>query len=98
MAKTIGKNLKEVRNYYKLSIDEFAKKLNISSRAYSSYEYDERKPTYELYFNIRTVFDVNLNWLIANDGDMLMLPSYEQVEDKLTQKVENILRKNGLIK
>ena len=98
MVSTVGQNLKKVRNHYNLSIEKFSEKLGLSPRAYSSYEYDERKPTYEVYFNLRTVYDVNLNWLIANDGDMLMLPDYEKIEDQLTLKVEEILRKNGLIK
>lgn len=95
---TIGQKLKIVRNYYNLGVEEFSKQLGFSARAYTSYEYDERKPNYEFYFNIRKVFDVNLNWLIADDGDMLLLPAYEKIEDELTQKVEDILRKYGLIK
>ena len=95
---TIGQKLKSVRNHYRLNMTEFAEKLAINPRAYSSYEYDERKPPIELLFNLFTVYDVNLNWLIADDGDMFILPEFEKVEDKLTQKVEDILRKNGLIK
>ena len=98
MVSTLGQKLKEIRTIKKLSIEEFAKKLGTSPRAYTSYEYDERKPSFEVCFNLRTVFDVNLNWLIADDGEMFLLPSYDKIEDELTQKVENILRKNGLIK
>ena len=95
---SIGQKLKAVRTHYNLNITEFSEKLGISSRSYSSYEYDERKPSVELLHNLFTVCDVNLNWLIADDGDMFILPEFEKVEDDLTQKVEDILRKNGLIK
>lgn len=95
---TLGQKIKKIRMYYKETPENFARKLGVSPRTYSSYEYDERKPPVEFYFNMHTVYDVNLNWLIANDGDMLIMPEYEKIEDSLTLRVENILRKNGLLK
>ncbi|MBO7211133.1 MAG: helix-turn-helix transcriptional regulator [Methanobrevibacter sp.] len=95
---TLGQKLKAIRTHYKLSIAEFAEKLGVNSRSYSSYEYDERKPPFELLFNLFTVCNVNLNWLIADDGDMFVIPEFEKSEEYLTQKVEEILKKNGLIK
>jgi len=72
MIKTLGQKLKEIRTHFNMSISEFAKNLGTSARAYTSYEYDERKPSYEFYFNLRSVFSVNLNWLIANEGSMFI--------------------------
>ena len=53
---SVGQKLKAVRTYYKLNIAEFAEKIGVSSRTYSSYEYDERKPPIDLLFNLFTVF------------------------------------------
>lgn len=97
MELSLGQKIKEIRIHYKLSPADFAKKLGFSERACSSYEYDERKPPYEFYFNMHTVYNVNLNWLIANQGDKFILPKYEDIEEDLTQKVESILRKYELI-
>lgn len=95
---SLGQKLKAVRGHYNLSSDEFATKLHLSQRTYNSYEYDERKPPIEFFFNMHFVYNVNLNWLIADDGDMLVIPKFEDVEDEFTQKVELILKQNGLIK
>ena len=95
---TLGQKLKDVRMHYNLSADEFARKINLSTRTYNSYEYDERKPPVEFFFNLYNVYDVNLNWIIADDGDMFLMPKFEECEDEFTQKVENILRQKGLIK
>ena len=95
---SVGQKLKAVRTYYKLNIAEFAEKIGVSSRTYSSYEYDERKPPIDLLFNLFTVLNVNLNWFVADDGDMFVIPDFEKSEDELTRKVEEILKRNGLIK
>lgn len=95
---SLGQKLKDVRVHYNLNSEEFAKKLGLSTRTYNSYEYDERKPPVEFFFNMYTVYDVNLNWLIANDGDKFVIPRFEDAEVEFTQKVETILRQNGLIK
>lgn len=94
---TLGQRLKGVRTHYNLTPDDFAAKLGCTARALTSYEYDERSPSIEFLFNMYTVYEVNLNWLITGQGDRFLMPKYEQVEDELTQRVESILRKNGLI-
>lgn len=94
---TLGQRIKGIRAHYNLSQEAFAAKIGCTGRALSSYEYDERSPSVEFLFNMYTVYDVNLNWLITGQGDRFLVPKFEQVEDELTQKVEDILRKKGLI-
>lgn len=67
---TIGQRLKQLRMYLGLNPEQIADNLAISVRSYTSYEYDERKPSVETFFNLYTVFDVNLNWLITGQGEM----------------------------
>ena len=96
--KTLGQKLKEIRTELRLSVEELSQKLDITTRAYSSYERDERKPPIELLHNLYYVCNVNLNWLIANEGDKFVMPKYNDVKDVLTQKVEDVLRQYKLIK
>ena len=43
--------------------------ISVSYRAYSSYERGDRKPSFELLEKLVEKFNVNLNWLIAGNGN-----------------------------
>lgn len=92
------KNLQAIRKKLNLTTNEIAAQLDLTVRTYSSYERGERKPPIDFFEKIYKIFNVNLNFLICSQGEIFNAPTYEQVEDELTQKVEAILRKNGLMK
>lgn len=89
--------LKKIRKYLKFSQYEFAENLELSYHTYTSYERGDRKLSFEVLEKLAKKYNINLNWLIADIGEMLNPPTFEQVEDVLTQKVEAILKNKGLI-
>jgi transcriptional regulator with XRE-family HTH domain len=94
----IAENLQKLRKNLSLKQDEFALKLGISPRAYVNYERGERKPPYEMLIKLSDDFNVNLNWLINDKGDMYNAPKFEQAQGELALEIRKVLREEGLIK
>ena len=92
-----NKKLQELRKILKLSQEEISTQLGISYRAYSSYERGERKPPLEVLELLVNNYNVNLNWFIANIGEMFnkQQPSVNDIE--LEQKVVDVMKKYGII-
>ena len=69
----IGERIREVREDYDLTIKEFAEALSsrgvkVDRGNVSRYENDIVKPSYDFFYAIHEVCDVNLNWLITGKG------------------------------
>lgn len=94
----IAENLQKLRKTLTFGQKEFAVKLGINPLTYANYERSERKPPYEMLVKLSDDFDVNLNWLINNKGEMFNAPKFEQVQSNLALEVRKILREEGLIK
>ena len=94
----IAENLQKLRKTLTFGQKEFAVKLGINPLTYANYERNERKPPYEMLVKLSDDFDVNLNWLINNKGEMFNAPKFEQVQSDLALEVRKILREEGLIK
>lgn len=92
-----AKNLKLLRKALNLSVEKLSKKLDIPASTLWGYEGEKKIPSIKLCIQLYRVLNVNLNWFVSGKGEMFNASTYEQVEDELTQKVEAILRKNGLM-
>ena len=90
--------LQQIRKELKLSQEEISSQIGISYRAYTSYERGDRKPSIEFLEKLVEKFNVNLNWLIADVGEMFNTPKYEDVKDEFEKRVEEILKKKGVLK
>ena len=93
-----GKRLQTVRKKLQLSQEEISTQIGISYRAYSSYERGEREPNISFLEALVTKFNINLNWLIADVGEMFNAPQFDTVKSELRQEVLQILKDEGVIK
>lgn len=97
-----SEKLKEIRKTLKLSQEEMALQTGTSYRAYSSYERGDRKPSFEFLEQLVLQFDVNLNSLIANKGDLFILVESRSQTFKMKNEILNEVRKmlidEGLLK
>lgn len=93
-----AENLKKIRQTLGLSVAKFAEKLEMSASTLTGYERGERTPSWQLFTQLYKKANVNMNWYVSGDGEVFNAPKFEQVEGNLTQMVEDILRKNNLIK
>ena len=93
----IHKRLQDLRKTLNLSKEQLSTNCDLTVRTYSSYETGERKLTIDFIRKLSDLYNVNLNWLISAKGEMFNTPPFEQEEDRLTQKVEAVLKKYNLI-
>ena len=94
---TQGKRLKKIRLALNLSQEEFGQLFEIGKQFVSLMENDKSFMNNDKLVKLLLDFNVNINYLLCGIGPMFLPPKYEDVEDELTQKVEAILKKNGII-
>ena len=93
----LKENLKKVRKKLGLSVAKLSDKLEIPAMTLTNYERGDRTPSAQLFIQMNKKLNVNLNWFVTGEGEMFNPPKFEDVEDSLTLKVEEILKKKGLI-
>lgn len=89
--------IKKIRITLGLSTIKMAEKLGIPSRTLGGYERGERTPSIELLAQLYKVFNININWFVSGEGEMINPPKYDDIEDKINQQVESLLKKHKLI-
>jgi transcriptional regulator with XRE-family HTH domain len=95
--KMYGKKLKKIRNSLSLTQEKMAELLNVGLRTYVSYERDENKPPYSMLVTLCTQHKINLNWFIADVGDMLLDEDLdEELLNKVRAEVADIMKKYGV--
>ena len=93
-----GKKLKEIRKHLLATQEKMAELMNVSTRTYVSYERDENNPPYSMLVHLCIRYNINLNWFIANVGEMIIAPEYEDIKSEVLKKVDEILIKYGIKK
>lgn len=68
----MNERLKKIRWHYKMSQEEFGKKIGIESRAHiSALENGSRNITDRIIKDVCREFDINKDWFLTGDGEML---------------------------
>ena len=92
-----SENLKKIRNKLGLSVAKLADRLEMSASTLTAYERKERTPSWNLFTQLYKTLNINLNWFCTGEGEMFNAPKYEDVQDEFEKKVEEILKKKGVI-
>ena len=71
---SINNRLKQIRNYFKLSIRNFSKEIYFSHGVYGQVEYGTREPNDRIIQLISSRFNVNKNWILTGTGEMFSSP------------------------
>lgn len=90
-------NLKLLRENLGLSLAKFSKKIDIPMATLVCYERGERTPSANLFMQLHSVLNVNLNWFVTGYGEMF---SSNHVKSNLDfdNRVRKVLKEEGLIK
>lgn len=96
----IGNRLKQLRKAKNKNVSDMAKILEVSERAYSSYEREERKISIEHLEKIHNLCNCNLNWLVAGVGEMFNTPTSNEDfrTSEMISLIDEALKRHGLIK
>ncbi|MFJ8102836.1 helix-turn-helix transcriptional regulator [Lysinibacillus sp. NPDC096212] len=90
----MNKRIKEVRKHEGLSQEDFANKLSVTRNVIASYELGRVEPTELFIKHLCREFDVNEEWLLNGEGEMILTPE-ELYADIVT---EAMLRGNDQIR
>ena len=96
-----GHKLKEIRKNLSYTQQEMADFLNVSCRTYSSYERNENNPSYSMLVILCKNYNINLNWFIADEGQMFKENTsieYEKIKNSVISEVKNMLKSEGILK
>ena len=67
---TVQNRLKQIRDYFKLSIRNFAKEIYFSHSVYGQVEFGSREPNDRIIQLISSRFNVSKKWITTGEGDM----------------------------
>lgn len=77
-----GKILKQLRELHKMTQKELADKVQVTPKAISFYELNQREPSNELLKSFSKIFNVSIDYLLGN--------SYTQNSEKPKTKAEEL--------
>ena len=86
MADDVNDRIKQVRTTLNISQRDFAKRIYISQTLLGNIELGNRNVNNRTIQLISTAFNVNKNWLLTGEGEMLAAPA---VDIKLSHLIEN---------
>ena len=92
----------EIRKHFFKNQSEMAECLNITRQAISSIEQGKSKPSYDLLYILLNKYNINLNYLLDNKGNMLLSDNDKVNNNDLIQQLQEKINKleveNNLLK
>mgnify|MGYP001623580617 CR=1 FL=1 len=65
-------NLRKIKKILKMTTEELASSLDMSSATLTSYERNVRKPSIDLVIQLYQKLNININWFISQQGPMFI--------------------------
>lgn len=92
----------EIRKHFFQNQSEMATAFNISKQTISDYERGRTFPKTDILEKLATEYNVNLNWLIAGQGNMLLSDNdsinNDELIKQLQEKINQLEIENNLLK
>ena len=89
--------IKILRKQLGLSQEEFAAKLGVTKQAISNMENAKSSPSPLVLFKMHKELEVNLNYVIAGDGDIFLSEKNNKVlKETLLKEFELMLKSRGI--
>lgn len=98
---TVGNRVRKIRKELSLSQDDFGQKIGLSRAGIAAVEADKNKFSQDVLYKIMTTFDINLNYLIGDMGEMFNCSNLDSstnndIKEEILQEVHKILKEKGL--
>ena len=95
--KNLNARIKNLRKQLNLSQEEFAANLNITKQAVSNMETGKSAPSPIVLYKMHTKMDINLNYVIAGDGDIFLSEKNNKaLKESLLKEFEQMLKSRGI--
>lgn len=82
----------EIRKHFFQNQSEMAAAFNISKQTISDYERGRTFPKTDILEKLATEYNVNLNWLIAGQGNILLTDDDKVNNNELIQQLQGRLK------
>ena len=98
MENTVGKRFKKIRQILSMSQGELANILGITKQAVSNIENSKSMPSISVMSKLAKEYDINLNYLIAEIGDVISTKdkNYKSLRESLLKEVDIFLKARGV--
>jgi transcriptional regulator with XRE-family HTH domain len=93
-----GERIKKIRQNLNLSQEDFGKLFEIQKQMVSSIENNKIKLNNEKLEKLLLTYNVNINWLLAEIGDMFIKKQPENLKDEIKQAVKEMIANKELFK
>lgn len=87
-ADTVGQRIKAIRVSKMMTQEDFAKSINKSFVVIINWEKDKNLPGAEALIDIAQKYDVNINWLLINEGDMYREDKQKKSKSELPEDLK----------
>ena len=95
--KNLNERIKLLRKQLNISQEEFANKLGITKQAISNIENAKSAPSIGVLYIMHDELDVNLNYIIAGNGDIFTSKKgNEALKASLFKELELMLKARGI--
>ena len=95
---TVAKRLLEVRKSIGITQSNFAKKFDLSSRAYASYELGERELPMSFILKLHDELSIYPTWLLTGNGSRTAIEKKEVITSAVAEVQSFALEKNAKFK
>lgn len=82
----------EIRKHFFQNQSEMATAFNISKQTISDYERGRTFPKTDILEKLATEYNVNLNWLIAGQGNMLLSDNDNINDNEIIQQLQDRIK------
>lgn len=91
-----GERIKKIRQNLNLSQEDFGKLFEIQKQMVSSLENNKIKLNNEKLEKLLLTYNVNINWLLAEIGDMFIQKQPANLKDEIKQAVKEMIANKEL--
>lgn len=81
--------LKECRKAKKMTQEEVAKLLNVTTQTYQNYELNKREPNIETLIKLANIFDTTIDYLIGREKKQLIDKNDKEILEQLNKLKED---------
>lgn len=90
METTINQRIRQIIDYFDLSVFRFSKSIETAQPTIKSIVDDKTKPSYDTIYKILKKYPINAAWLVMGDGEMLKKYKEKAINNENESMIDTI--------